>query len=356
MAAMTTSAAANFEFIYETSDYPGGISADGSKAVIESAGGNSPAIYTRGGGAPLQPVTGLPGFQFSHSLGLSGDGLTVIGRSHGFGQTQQAFRWTQAGGATSLGDPLAPTSVTWANAISNDGSIIAGHTQLGSSHTAAWRWTASGGVERLSGYQYYQDSEAFGVSGDGSVIVGTASGGSAYIDAFRWTAAGGFELLRDESIGSSNARAISADGSTIIGQAGFASGTPAFRWTQAEGFVQLQNDIPDVFTDFPLAVSANGSVIVGQASSPRGYEAWMWDEAHGVRLLTDLASEMGIDLGGQYLESATSISADGTIIAGHAFGPQGGMGYIMVVPEPSTCASLLAIAAARVICRRRAMV
>jgi uncharacterized membrane protein len=44
---------------------------------------------------------------------------------------------------------------------------------------------------------------------------------------------------------------------------------------------------------------------------------------------------MGIDLGGQYLESASAISADGTVIVGRSNGPLGGVGYMMVVPEPT---------------------
>ena len=130
------------------------------------------------------------------------------------------------------------------------------------------------------------------------------------------------------------------------------SGDQAFRWTEEGGFQQFEHNLQYFLADNASAASYDGSVITGQGRSLRGHEAWIWDEQHGVRLLTDLVTEMGIDLQGQHLESATSISADGTVIAGRTWGPLGGIGYVMVVPEP-TGLSAAAVVAVTAFCRRR---
>ena len=357
-AATVANAAPSFEFIYETTDYPGGLSADGSKAIVDTSSIGGPMVVWHRDGSPDQPITGLPGYQFTLGTAISGDGAVVVGKSHGFGQTARAFRWTPAGGAVALIDPVDPTAATEALATNANGSVVVGLVQGafdGLQHFHATRWTPAGGMQRLNGYQAYDTSLAGGVSSDGSVIVGTVQmyqPGVSISQAFRWTEAGGFQLLPDAPFRTWG-YGLSGDGLTIVGSGEFGSGDSAFRWTQADGFTQFTHTIPYFQIQGAMATSADGSVIIGQGQSPRGYEAWIWDEAHGVRLLTDLASEMGFDLGGQYLESASAISADGTVIVGRSYGPLGGIGYMVVVPEPTAGALLLVVTASGVGMRRR---
>jgi uncharacterized membrane protein len=352
-ATSVATASPNFEFIHDTSDYPGGLTADGSKAVINY--GSGMAIWTRGGGTPLQPIAGLPGYQYTQGANISGDGTTIVGRSHDFTQGQRAFRWTAATGAQPIADSLGTTD-TVALATNANGSVVVGYVSKPINLSDAWRWTAAGGAQRLAGYEAYDDTFAQDVSADGSVIVGTAttlSPGVATSQAFRWTEAGGFQLLPNAP-GRSWGWGVSPDASTIVGSGEFTSGDSAFRWTATDGFEQFDHSFEYFRVESAVATSWDGSVIVGQAWAPDGEEAWIWDEQHGVRRLTQLAAEMGIDLGGQRLESATSISADGTIIAGRSFGPQGGVGYIMVVPEPATgLMAMVATAGAATMARRR---
>jgi len=143
---------------------------------------------------------------------------------------------------------------------------------------------------------------------------------------------------------------ISADGSVVVGRAAGARGAEAFRWTEAGGMVGL-GDVGAGATDSQaLAVSADGSVIVG--SGARG--AIIWDAAHGVRDLKQvLTLDLGLDLTGWNLFSATGVSADGHTIVGRGSGPGGLEGWVAVVPEPASAAALWAGAAGLLLSRSR---
>jgi hypothetical protein len=110
IATAAANGAVSFQFINETTDYPTGISADGSKAVVDTSSIGGPMVIWHRDGSADQPITGLPGYQFTLGSAISGDGNVVVGKSHGFGQTARAFRWTPAGGAVALTDPLDPAA------------------------------------------------------------------------------------------------------------------------------------------------------------------------------------------------------------------------------------------------------
>ncbi len=68
--------------------------------------------------------------------------------------------------------------------------------------------------------------------------------------------------------GFSDARAISADGSTVVGTSQSASGFEAFRWTSSGGMGGL-GDLPDGgFDSGAVGASGDGSTIVGQTCGP----------------------------------------------------------------------------------------
>jgi probable HAF family extracellular repeat protein len=108
-------------------------------------------------------------------------------------------------------------------------------------------------------------SQAEALSADGSVVVGRARNASNQWRAFRWTSAGGMTDLG--SLGgtySSQAEDVSADGSVVVGYATLASGQGrAFRWTQAEGMTDL-GTLGGTYSS-ASGVSDDGSVIVGTA-------------------------------------------------------------------------------------------
>jgi len=164
-------------------------------------------------------------------------------------------------------------------------------------------------------------SEANAISADGSVVVGRGnvnvfvSGGEGV--AFRWTRDGGMDALGDLPGGSlkSIARGVSADGSVIVGQGNTAAGPEAFRWTAAGGMVGL-GDLPGGNVGSgAFDVSADGSVIVGvgnlKLSSPGlGGDPFRWTSGGGMVNLGDLQPS------GPFPGFASGVSADGSIVAG----------------------------------------
>ena len=167
-------------------------------------------------------------------------------------------------------------------------------------------------------------SIALDVSAFGHIVVGyyqQVEGLSVQnIRLFRWTKSDGIEtaILPDRT---GRARGLSHDGATFVGSA-FLTLTQAFRW-HPDNPDQDQNGQPDVL---PLetpgynsgearAVSADGSVIVGfvynwsflGGASPR--QAFRWMEPDGLQLLGTLGGEASL---------AENVSAGGQIVVGTA--------------------------------------
>ncbi|HWI57522.1 MAG TPA: hypothetical protein VNZ22_09860, partial [Bacillota bacterium] len=120
------------------------------------------------------------------------------------------------------------------------------------------------------------------------------------------------------------AYAISADGSTITGY-----GTPpanvheAFRWTLAGGLIGL-GALPCNTWSIGRAVSGDGSVLVGDPQISTCACVFIWDAQHGMRdLLSVLSTEHGLNLAGWQLCRATGLSFDGSIIVGYGHNPLG---------------------------------
>ena len=90
--------------------------------------------------------------------------------------------------------------------------------------------------------------------------------------AFRWTLATGMQDLGSLGGGRSEATAVSADGTVVVGFSFDASGQGrAFRWTSETGIQALEGESPSIAT-YPYAVTADGSAIVGLGS----YSAFRW--------------------------------------------------------------------------------
>jgi probable HAF family extracellular repeat protein len=155
-------------------------------------------------------------------------------------------------------------------------------------------------------------SEALAVSADGSVVVGYGWNANGP-EAFRWTQATGMVGLGDLPGGlfSSLAFEVSADGSVVVGGGISTNGSEAFRWTQAIGMVGLGDLAGGTFSSEALAVSADGSVVVGFGNSANGGEAFRWTQGTGMVGLGDLP-------GGIFYSYATGVSADGSVVVGYS--------------------------------------
>ena len=111
-----------------------GVSADGNVVVGYSSNGNNGAIEAfRWQNGVMTGLGDLAGGTYSRANAVSADGNVVVGRADN-ATSDQAFRWTQAGGIVTVVDWLTAAGVStaaWtvleiANATNTDGSVVVG--------------------------------------------------------------------------------------------------------------------------------------------------------------------------------------------------------------------------------------
>lgn len=230
-----------------------------------------------------------------------------------------------------------------ASAISADGSVVVGQggTPLG---TRAFRWV-EGGTAGDPGNPQMQnlgtimgdESYAYGVNADGSVVVGEIYYGDAV--AFRWVegSTGGepdnpqMHVLGWLTGGFfSQARAVNADGTVVVGYSTTNSGAFAFRWVEGgtsgePGNPQMQNlgALYGANQSEANGVNADGTVVVGSLYSNLGHHAFRWVEGGTAG---DPGNPQMQDLGSLGIGSAvaTAVNAVGNVVVGHAAHPLGG--------------------------------
>lgn len=111
----------------------------------------------------------------------------------------------------------------------------------------------------------------------------------------------------------SEATAVSADGSVVVGTSCTASGVQAFRWTALEGIVGIP--IPEgLIESWGVDVSADGKFVLcyGRRSDsvPYGYEGFLWHISGAIERIA--ASGLNVTIKG--------ISGDGSIVIGTSWG------------------------------------
>ncbi|NTV95293.1 MAG: autotransporter domain-containing protein [Thiobacillus sp.] len=201
------------------------------------------------------------GFTMSFSRDLDATGTTVVGYggsevsqyvgstlTHVSGYTEEAFRWTAAGGMAGLGvltshdtpvSAVGYTARSRANAVSADGLVVVGESRAAGDSAdiadsiLAFRWTQAGGMVSLGTLAGGKYSIANDVNADGSVIVGNAGMPIPAVPsiqggyAFRWTEAGGMQYLGDWLAGNgvtvgdnsfTTAVAVDASGNVVMGK------------------------------------------------------------------------------------------------------------------------------------------
>jgi cysteine-rich repeat protein len=200
------------------------------------------------------------------------------------------------------GEPDVVAEAGVATAISADGSVVVGFAE-----NQAFRWSSAGGLAPLEGPDGQMESYALGVNSDGTLVVGMVRD-MARARAVRWNAEGEAEFLPvPDDTTDSEAGASSDDGSVIVGTLWFDGETQAVRWTDA-GFELLSGSAPSS----ARAVSADGSRIVGSAD----YEPGTWDDGGEFRALRDALSSEGLE--DWAFDGLSGASSDGSVVVGTA--------------------------------------
>ena len=380
------------------------VSADGATVVGDAIWhGTSPTrvaafVWNRDGGSQLIPAP--PGFSSQYALqatDVSADGSLVTGyleREPTSSFDPPAFRnvfvWSPATGVQLLADsigyayPIAGSNVQ----VSADGSTFA-VAAVGADSTEPVRFTTSGAATALPRDLSGGDGDYIvnAVSADGATIVGgtrpaaSSSFGVLGMQATVWNAAGepmllplstqhdGLLIVSDFTV----ATDVSSDGRIVAGFDAYTGVDTAVYWADGEGPFQL--DFSAEFSshfDRPVApgpastfnffsrahaISADGSTIVGEIkyfpttiAPDFVYDAFVWTADSGLRLVSDLLLDAGIDASDWTFISAVDVSADGRVIVGDGFNPNGmSEGWILdlglPVPEPSSLYILLGMTA-----------
>ena len=174
------------------------------------------------------------------------------------------------------------------------------------------------GISAGGSYSY-----AKAVSADGSTVIGYAPNSSNNNNAFRWTQSTGMVNLGTFGGNTSYANAVSADGSVVVGYARNSSNNNrAFRWTQSTGMVNLGTFGGN--ESVTNALSSDGSVVVGWAkNSSNNSLAFRWSPSNGMQSVADWLTDNGVTTvpNGWKLQSAIGVSADGNTVIGSGSNP-----------------------------------
>ena len=325
--------------------------------------------------ASFTPIPLVPGMSEGRAFGLSSDGQSIVGISHGL-DTQRAFRWQVDDAVpTIIADLPGGEIANEATAISADGTVVVGQASsnfgdeafslvgeavpeaigdlaegfyssratsasangsivVGTGHSMmgreAFRWSSASGIEGMGFLQNGVASEASDVSDDGSVVVGVSETFDAILgEAFRWSRATGMVGLGDLPGGDlmSRATATSPDGAFVVGASNSSRGVEAFRWTEEAGMVGLGDLAGGAFDSIAYDVSSSGNRIVGMGRTDDANSvAFIWSAVDGMRSLSEvLVDDFGLadGLNGWHLLSANAITPDGDVVIGTGINPSG---------------------------------
>lgn len=275
---------------------------------VASSGIQTAVVRTAG---TLTGIVPLPGANSTVAASVSGDGRVIVGFCLG-GGAPRAFRRVD-GEMFDLGlPPILNASFPRPAAVSADGSVVAGIVATGSGglQTRGWRWTAQGYVliDLLPGGT---SNYVRGLSADGTTLVGEGDRFGQWV-AMTWDASSGTRALPSPDPAACVARGVSGDGSVVVGTTGPVEATRAVAWVNRAVMV-LPRLQPTDATWQALSVAASADVIGGES----GGRACIWSIGYGrVMAVEDLLATRGEDLSRWRLTSVTSVSADGTVLAG----------------------------------------
>lgn len=305
------------------------VSADGS--VVVGVHNRTPFRWTQSGGMENLPIP--PGTVDAWVEDISDDGSVAVGFADSIGVGPRPVRWLlSAGRVEVLGVPFPDSTIIgavgWAYGTSANGSAMVGFVRFRNRYgfdlnLIAFRWTESDGMQLLDTLGS-RDSKAYAVSANGSVVVGEEGE-----QACRWIIGGGIQILGTLAGGrGSSAYGVSADGSVVVGSSetvreGGSRPFHAFRWTASGGMQNLATS--EWRESWPRAVSADGSIVVGGGLTSDGfYRAFRWTPSRGMENLN--VAYASLLAGGAILLEAWDVTPDGRYIVGEGIHPPDDMG------------------------------
>ena len=318
------------------------VSPDGQIAV-GSAG--TPLRWTASGGLSYLPM--LPATTGGNAMDMTPDGGRVVGQMWG-SSGSLTYMWSQATGTQELVMP-GGSHAEGAGAISANGTVVFGSGRPQTSSSSQFvRWD-DGTPTLLGRLADMTVGSPLSCSDDGSVMVGYSvniSISNSY-KAIRWTAPGGLQDMGTlPGTAGALAWSVSPDGRDVYGgsyDAGKADSTDlrAWRWTADGGMTEIAG------MSHVTSGSADGTRLVGASSydiTSGRITAAVWENG-AITDVVDFLSTHGLSLGdGWYPESATGISADGTVLVGEAANGSQHAGFVITgfatVPEPTGIAGL----------------
>jgi probable HAF family extracellular repeat protein len=317
---------------------PTGVSASGAILVggLDSGG----AFY-------WMPTTGVIFTGGRQALGVSRDGLTIVGEALDPKGIEQAAIWVRATEWRLLGSispSAAPcdTSLSFATGASANGQVVVGGGYNGCTVFHAFRWQASTGIVDLGSSVEGKSSRALGVSGDGSVVVGDQNTAQLPNQGARWLN-GRQELISGPQGPVGSAVATNHDGSIVVGRVCHpSSDTPqdGWMWTPQNGTTCLpapRNRIspgPKIIVE-AAATSDDGQVIGGSQSVGGSVDsdAVIWIGSKPAYLKDFLQANGVPNAFNTWVNTGTitGISPDGRILVGWGAAALGYRGYIVIL-------------------------
>ena len=236
---------------------------------------------------------------------------------------------------TELGTELGRNFILFggssATAVNGNGSVVVGYESnevydLNNSRAIVWsggNWATRTDLGTLrtdnSGVAY-----ARAISDDGSIVVGTAEGYNGRYNAVVWSGSGWSTKTdlnlphHNTSTRESEANAVSGDGSVVVGRAynkdGYMHATvwSGSNWASETDLGTLKRD--NSGESYAYGVSSNGSVVVGSATDGNDQRATVWSGSNwGTK--TDLGTLRTNNSGTSVAQAASS---DGSVVGGQA--------------------------------------
>jgi len=251
---------------------------------------SEPFVWTEASGmSVLDHLDALQGAGTMYPSFVSADGATVVGAYNTLAGTFGGyFRWTKAGGVTTLGEPVG-TNSGGPEHMSSDGTIVSGMAKVaGASKDAGHQpflWTVANGYRALASFPTWPaGAQLDAMSVDGSILIGETL--QVPNKLFRWSPTTGVEqigALPDQP--SCTFARSSADAGTVFGRCqAYPDAEQTFVWTRAAGIAPLKLGTTATTCNFyPNALLSDGSLAFGQAQC--GGTEWVaarWTAATGV--------------------------------------------------------------------------